>query len=407
MVAMVCWRLSFISSNDAMWKQKFINDFKISATRENHHWTKLFSQNLPRGKKGYQSVRGKRSMVTKKKKKKDKSKEKLDVGEDEYQTPKEKRKEKRKKDAHALINSDEENDDEDSDGYDDIFDADICIGRTSDFSEAYENVGSAKAKSPRKIQGQRSREKPRRHRSADSRESLSVEQSSNRPKRKSKERSESVLRYYQHHKLTKNNDSQWKNRYRELMTDILIHRVLLKHTNRVIWGKNSIRGRSASASNPPPVSKYRKSLHILTNLDQITAVFEPGKTAVESITLTTSSDSVSDVALSSPSTPSSPLTTSASVSLQAFPPAFSSPSFYCPYKFRVCSQRGKLLDAAQFGLVSRSAEEISVYVLLYASREDLPSPQIIPFLVTTTTGMCSSLVGIMVTQSHPNNRRRP
>jgi hypothetical protein len=31
---------------------------------------------------------------------------------------------------------------------------------------------------------------------------------------------------------------------------------------------------------------------------------------------------------------------------------------------------------------------MSVYVLLYASREDLPSPQMIPFLVTSTTGTC-------------------
>lgn len=352
--------------------------------------------------------------------KKERSKEKVGTGENEQGTAtKEKRKEKRKKDAaHAIVDSDEEEEDEDSDGYEDIFDADICIGRVPDQTGADSDLESPRGKGRDRsnsnekkhkhgLEGDRSKEK-RKARKSSEKDGLASEHSGSRQKRKSKERngkegqsverSESVLRYYQRYRAARNDATRWKNKYREIMTDVLIQRVLLKHTNRVIWGKNSIKGRSA-ASNPKPL-KYRKSIHILTdsgsssrsNADQITPFLSGTVDSSPASSLTSSRESSfessSAASISSPHTPlsTSSLSMSACITLRSLPPAFSSPSFYCPYKFRVCSQRGKLQDAAQFGLVSHSAEEMSVYVLLYASREDLPSPQIIPFLVTATTG---------------------
>lgn len=424
-VATVCWRFSHFSSSDALWKERFETDFKVTAVRENQQWMKLFNQSLPRGKKSYLSVRGKRAVVAKrerKKKIKEKSKEKVSTVENESGgNAKERKKEKKRKGSVArrtMVDSDMEDEDYDSDGYEDIFDADICIGRVVDPSEARpesprskgrDRSNSNEGKIKGKLEGERSREKRKRRKSAEEVPTLS-DSTPTRLKRKSKEshksretlpieRSESVLQYCQHHRLTRNDSARWKNRYRELMTDVLIQRVLLKHTNRVIWGKNSIKGRSAAASGAQPL-KQRKSVHIVANNnqgnpDQITSGSGVSWTLERhaSSSSTSSRDSWSEVSsaatISSPQLPRLPssLSLSACVSLRSLPPAFSSSSFYCPYKFRVCSQRGKLHDAAQFGLVSHSSEEMSVYVLLYASHEDLPSPQVIPFLVTSTTGM--------------------
>lgn len=422
--ALVCWRFSYLSSSDVLWRRKFESEFRITAVRENHQWTKLYNHGLPRGRKAYRSVRGKRAVVSKRarsKSAKSGKKQKKAAGGGDHEGGKERK--KRKKEQSALIDSDAGDSDDsdetdDTDGYDDVIDVDICVGRLEPTTGAIDTEdrdrsaalahssfggGSSREKKSR-LEGDRSREKRKKRKSVDKEGGGGTDiSSSSRVKRRSKERSkegsvlhgaqrsESVVRYCLHHRTTRNDATRWKNRYRELMTDILIQRVLLKHTNRVIWGKNSIKGRSAAASDLPPL-KQRKSLHLLLdsngnyrarNADQLSSVSPSLSSSRDS----TSSEMSCAATLSAPHTPlsTSSLSSSACVTLRSLPPAFSSPSFYCPYKFRVCSQRGKLLDAAQFGLVSHESQEMSVYVLLYASREDLPSPQMIPFLVTSTT----------------------
>jgi hypothetical protein len=381
-VALACWRFSFLSSSDALWRRKFENEFKITAVRENHQWTKLYNHDLPRGKKAYRSVRGKRSVVTKRPRSKSgkAKKHKKLSGENGGGGTVAKERKKRKKEQAAFIDSDagdsDDSDSEEPDG-DDIIDVDICVGRVESPAEgangdedrdrsALSDSVIGREKKGRSLEGDRSREKRKKRKSVDrDREGgTDISRQKRRSKERSKEsvhgasqRSESVLRYCLHHRATKNDSTRWKHRYRELITDILIQRVLLKHTNRVIWGKNSIKGRSAAASELPPL-KQRKSLHLLLDShgnyrtrDQLSAVLSDP--VVKSSSLSSSRDSTSSLTsemssaatLSNPHTPlsTSSLSTSSSVSLRSFQPALSSSSFYCPYKFRVCSQRGKLL----------------------------------------------------------------
>ena len=137
------------------------------------------------------------------------------------------------------------------------------------------------------------------------------------------------------------------------MTDILIQRVLLKHTNRVIWGKNSIKGRSAAAADLVPL-KQRKSLHVLVDSNGNYRPRSPDQPpsvasdpAVKGSIIERSDSGLTSPETSSPeltrastiSAPHTPLTTSslstssACLTLRSLPPAFSSPSFYCPSSF--------------------------------------------------------------------------
>ncbi len=97
----------------------------------------------------------------------------------------------------------------------------------------------------------------------------------------------------------------WKNKYKELIGDIKIQRLLLKHTTRVMDGKNTIRGRSGKKQSK------RKSL-IVMNLSGSGGILSTkDKIRRSGSELTESSSSSSLSAL-----------------------ANFSMSFYCPYKFR-------------------------------------------------------------------------
>jgi len=393
----VCWRFAYLSSSNTLWKRKFEKDFKISAVREHHQWTQLYSHALPRGKKGYNSVRGKNQMAKKDTKQ---SKSRQDQKKTTRSAAGNQEKQKHLASSPVLpeenvpgASDDSDTEDtegaEDIDSYEDILNADICVGRVTE--DTWESTD------------RKTKERP-------IREKLKKLQRTGRDK--------DVVRYCLYHYKIKNDPAHWKNRYRELMTDILIQRVLLKHTNRVIWGKNSIKGRS------PPVSattsssfssvdvlsapKYqRKSLHLLVDAngyyhstDQIDRTAGTGieRVELESSTAGSSLERLSHVTSLSPvPTPplmdSSRLSNSATFLLRTLPPAFSSPSFYCPYKFHVCSQRGKLHVGDLNSIISSGDYLLTWVCLLNRMR---PSSGWCRTRTRKSPSMCSSMLQEMI-----------